>query len=151
MTCEAELQVQDALYQEAEVLSFVIGRDDDCVRSKLVTDLPRMLFILTSIWRSAGSPLAEFEKSLYNVSVGILLACSFDARTIGIPLAGPGRAGCSSLVHFCGPCVPARTRPRPSTTAYITFRYARNLAQGLGFVYNPGSRCLAPPPRSTPG
>lgn len=22
--------------------------------------------------------------------------------------------------------------------AYITFRYARNLARGLGFVYNPG-------------
>ena len=26
--------------------------------------------------------------------------------------------------------------------AYITFRYARNLAEGLGFVYNPGQRVL---------
>jgi len=26
--------------------------------------------------------------------------------------------------------------------AYITFRYARNLARGLGFVYNPGERVL---------
>ena len=26
--------------------------------------------------------------------------------------------------------------------AFITFRYARNIAQGLGFVYNPGERVL---------
>jgi hypothetical protein len=32
--------------------------------------------------------------------------------------------------------------PRTIDDAYITFRYARNLAQGLGFVYNPGQRVL---------
>ena len=32
--------------------------------------------------------------------------------------------------------------PRPVDDAYITFRYARNLAQGLGFVYNPGDHVL---------
>jgi hypothetical protein len=32
--------------------------------------------------------------------------------------------------------------PRTIDDAYITFRYARNLAQGLGFVYNPGQAVL---------
>jgi len=32
--------------------------------------------------------------------------------------------------------------PRTIDDAYITFRYARNLAGGLGFVYNPGQRVL---------
>jgi len=32
--------------------------------------------------------------------------------------------------------------PRTIDDAYITFRYARNLAEGLGFVYNPGQRVL---------
>jgi hypothetical protein len=32
--------------------------------------------------------------------------------------------------------------PRTIDDAYITFRYARNLAQGLGFVYNPGEQVL---------
>jgi hypothetical protein len=32
--------------------------------------------------------------------------------------------------------------PRTIDDAYITFRYARNLASGLGFVYNPGQRVL---------
>lgn len=35
------------------------------------------------------------------------------------------------------------TRPAVSfDDAYITYRYARNLAHGLGFVYNPGERVL---------
>jgi hypothetical protein len=32
--------------------------------------------------------------------------------------------------------------PRTIDDAYITFRYARNLARGLGFVYNPGEAVL---------
>jgi arabinofuranosyltransferase len=32
--------------------------------------------------------------------------------------------------------------PRTIDDAYITFRYARNLAEGLGFVYNAGQRVL---------
>jgi arabinofuranosyltransferase len=32
--------------------------------------------------------------------------------------------------------------PRTVDDAYITFRYARNLAMGLGFVYNPGQHVL---------
>ena len=32
--------------------------------------------------------------------------------------------------------------PRTIDDAYITFRYARNLAEGLGFVYNPGQSVL---------
>jgi hypothetical protein len=34
------------------------------------------------------------------------------------------------------------TGPRPIDDAYITFRYARNLADGLGLVYNPGEWVL---------
>jgi arabinofuranosyltransferase len=34
------------------------------------------------------------------------------------------------------------TRPHPIDDAYITFRYARNLAEGLGLVYNPGEWVL---------
>jgi hypothetical protein len=34
------------------------------------------------------------------------------------------------------------TGPRPIDDAYITFRYARNLAEGLGLVYNPGEWVL---------
>jgi len=38
----------------------------------------------------------------------------------------------------------ARLIPGPRTVddAYITFRYARNLVEGVGFVYNPGERVL---------
>lgn len=32
--------------------------------------------------------------------------------------------------------------PRPVDDAYITFRYARNLVRGVGFVYNPGEPVL---------
>jgi hypothetical protein len=34
------------------------------------------------------------------------------------------------------------TGPHPIDDAYITFRYARNLADGLGLVYNPGEWVL---------
>ena len=44
------------------------------------------------------------------------------------------------------PLVAAATRlftgPQPIDDAYITFRYARNLADGLGLVYNPGEWVL---------
>ena len=33
--------------------------------------------------------------------------------------------------------------------AYITYRYARNLADGAGFVYNPGERVLGTTPPSS--
>src|SRR5690606_8741405 len=32
--------------------------------------------------------------------------------------------------------------PNTVDDAYITFRYARNIATGVGFVYNPGERVL---------
>src|SRR5260221_14517364 len=37
-----------------------------------------------------------------------------------------------------------RTVPGPRTIddAFITFRYSRNIVEGQGFVYNPGSRVL---------
>jgi arabinofuranosyltransferase len=38
--------------------------------------------------------------------------------------------------------------PWPIDDAYITFRYARNLAAGMGFVYNPGAPVLG---TTTPG
>src|SRR5215210_2075718 len=38
--------------------------------------------------------------------------------------------------------------PWPIDDAYITFRYARNLAAGMGFVYNPGEAVLG---TTTPG
>lgn len=40
--------------------------------------------------------------------------------------------------------VTARLLPGPRTIddAYITFRYARNIVEGVGFVYNPGERVL---------
>src|SRR5438105_2649940 len=34
------------------------------------------------------------------------------------------------------------TGPHPIDDAYITFRYARNLAEGVGLVYNPGEWVL---------
>src|ERR1700692_4517572 len=37
------------------------------------------------------------------------------------------------------------TGPHPIDDAYITFRYARNLAEGLGLVYNPGEWVLGTP------
>jgi hypothetical protein len=36
----------------------------------------------------------------------------------------------------------ARVFPEAAEDAYITFRYARNLAEGLGMVYNPGERVM---------
>jgi arabinofuranosyltransferase len=36
----------------------------------------------------------------------------------------------------------ALTGPHPIDDAYITFRYARNLAEGMGLVYNPGEWVL---------
>src|SRR6476661_4103138 len=38
----------------------------------------------------------------------------------------------------------ARTVPGPRTIddAFITFRYSRNIVEGHGFVYNPGSQVL---------
>lgn len=44
-----------------------------------------------------------------------------------------------ALVALAARWVPG---PRPVDDAYITFRYARNLAEGYGFVYNPGERVL---------
>lgn len=32
--------------------------------------------------------------------------------------------------------------PKPFDDAYITYRYARNISNGLGFVYNPGEKVL---------
>ncbi|MCZ7544122.1 MAG: hypothetical protein M5R40_11595 [Anaerolineae bacterium] len=44
----------------------------------------------------------------------------------------------------------ARAAPGPRTIddAYITFRYARNIAEGVGFVYTPASTSSAPRRRS---
>src|SRR5207302_4729112 len=39
-------------------------------------------------------------------------------------------------------CARLLTGPHAIDDAYITFRYARNLAEGLGLVYNPGEWVL---------
>jgi hypothetical protein len=53
------------------------------------------------------------------------------------------RAAIVALV-LIGVALAVRLLPGPRTIddAYITFRYARNLADGLGFVYNPGQHVL---------
>jgi hypothetical protein len=45
----------------------------------------------------------------------------------------------------------ARMLPGPRTIddSYITFRYARNILAGEGFVYNSGEAVLGPPPHFT--
>lgn len=47
-----------------------------------------------------------------------------------------------SLIALTGFYLRLAHPPRILDDAYITFRYARNLAQGEGFVYNPGERVL---------
>ncbi len=47
-----------------------------------------------------------------------------------------------ALVGSAAVAVRLLAGPRTIDDAYITFRYARNLAEGLGFVYNPGQRVL---------
>jgi len=44
-----------------------------------------------------------------------------------------------ALAAFAARLIP---EPRTIDDAFITFRYSRNLAEGHGFVYNPGSRTL---------
>ena len=51
----------------------------------------------------------------------------------------PVAAFCPALLAFL---VRLLTGPHPVDDAYITFRYARNLADGLGLVYNPGESVL---------
>ncbi len=48
------------------------------------------------------------------------------------------------LLSVAGLAFAARVIPEPRTIddAFITFRYSRNLVEGEGFVYNPGSRTL---------
>jgi len=48
----------------------------------------------------------------------------------------------SWFVALAAICVRVATGPHPIDDAYITFRYARNLADGLGLVYNPGEWVL---------
>jgi len=48
------------------------------------------------------------------------------------------------LIGVCFLAITARLLPGPRTIddAFITFRYARNIVEGQGFVYNPGSQVL---------
>lgn len=46
------------------------------------------------------------------------------------------------FIAFLLTCLQVLPGPRPFDDAYITYRYARNLARGEGFVYNPGERVL---------
>ena len=48
------------------------------------------------------------------------------------------------VLLVAGLALALRLLPRPRTIddAYITFRYARNIVEGQGFVYNPGVRTL---------
>jgi len=59
------------------------------------------------------------------------------------PLA-PARAFAAALVLIVLLAVGARLLPGPRTVddAFITFRYSRNIVEGHGFVYNPGTRTL---------
>jgi len=57
------------------------------------------------------------------------------------------RFGRASKIAYVVPALGALlarllTGPHPIDDAYITFRYARNLAEGLGLVYNPGEWVL---------
>ncbi len=49
---------------------------------------------------------------------------------------------CAILVILFALCARALPGPRTIDDAYITFRYARNLIEGHGMVYNPGERVL---------
>jgi hypothetical protein len=51
---------------------------------------------------------------------------------------------CLAITFLAALAIVARaaTGPRTIDDAYITFRYARNLADGIGFVYNNGERVL---------
>ena len=64
----------------------------------------------------------------------------------------PGRPGAALLaiggVALLALAVRLVYGPWPIDDAYITFRYARNIAGGLGFVYNPGAPVLG---TTTPG
>lgn len=63
------------------------------------------------------------------------------ARRAPLPAsAGEGRALLLIAALTIG--VRAFTGPHPVDDAYITFRYAQNLADGLGLVYNPGQAVL---------
>ena len=66
-------------------------------------------------------------------------------QTPRTPRRRAGFAG--SLLIAVGPALLAvalRLLPGPQTTddAYITFKYVRNLASGLGLTYNPGEHVL---------
>jgi len=56
------------------------------------------------------------------------------ARRFGVAALLVGAAAARIAVYFC--CA------APFEDAYITLRYARNIASGLGFVYNPGEHVL---------
>ena len=51
----------------------------------------------------------------------------------------PAAIAAAAILAFAARAV---TGPHPVDDAYITFRYARNLADGLGLVYNPGEWVL---------
>jgi hypothetical protein len=65
--------------------------------------------------------IAALHRAMSRVSAGSLLASGIALLALALRLL----AG-----------------PRPIDDAYITFRYARNLAGGLGLVYNPGQHVL---------
>lgn len=72
--------------------------------------------------------------------------------TQSIPSAGqissrsivPARAFSAALILIVLLTAGARLLPGPRTVddAFITFRYSRNIVEGHGFVYNPGTRTL---------
>lgn len=47
-----------------------------------------------------------------------------------------------SIIALLAVAVRLAVGPQPLDDAFITFRYSRNLADGLGFVYNPGTHVL---------
>ena len=54
------------------------------------------------------------------------------------------RSTLAVAIFLVGLALAARMIPGPRTIddSYITFRYARNLLAGEGFVYNPGVRLM---------
>lgn len=66
------------------------------------------------------------------------------AATPSDPSRGIPRVLLACMLIVAGLAVALRVLPQPRTIddAFITFRYARNIVEGNGFVYNPGVRTL---------
>lgn len=89
----------------------------------------------------------------------IIMPLAQSVRTLPQPPEASGKPGANAPMHairtrfslghilpfvgvLCVLVLQAPRSPAPFDDAFITFRYARNLAAGAGFVYNPGQPVL---------